>query len=91
MIVLKLSGKIDSVRHHGGNCYTRVIAPADDPYSRPDVVEVRSKAPVGSVGQMVTLDCALHGYVRKPYKFTDPQTGEIRVVVPVDYSLEVLV
>lgn len=91
MITFKLSGKIDSVRHHGGNIYTRIISPADDPYSRPDVVEVRSKAPVGLVDQMVTVDCVLRGYVRKPYRFTDPQTGEIRVVVPVDYSLEVLV
>lgn len=91
MIALKLSGKVDSVRHHGGNIYTRIISPADDPFSRPDVVEVRSKAPIGLVDKMVTVDCALHGYVRKPYKVTDPQTGEIRVVVPVDYSLEVLV
>lgn len=91
MISLKLSGKVDSVRHHGGNVYTRVISPADDPYSRPDVVEVRSKTPVGVPGQMVGLDCVLRGYVRKPYKFTDPQTGEIRVVVPVDYSLEAVV
>lgn len=91
MIAFKLSGKIESVRHHGGNIYTRVIAPADDPYSRPDVVEVRSKTPVGAVGQMVTLECVLHGYVRKPYRVTDAQTGEIRVVVPVDYSIEVLV
>lgn len=89
MIDVTIAGRIDAVRQHAGTVYTRIIVPTVDPYSRPDVVEVRSNAPLGVVGSDVRVDAGLRGYVRKPYKYTDPATGEIRVVVPVEYSLTV--
>lgn len=77
-------GRIDSVELHGGFRYTKVTAPAVDAYSYPDVVEIRSKRPIGSKGEEVRVLGRLGGYKKKPFSVTDKETGEVRFVSRVE-------
>lgn len=81
-------GRVEASRSHEGMRYTRILTPAPDAYSRPQTVEVRSKAPFGAKGDEVTVLCKLGGYTRKPFEFKDKDTGEIIKVIPVDHTLD---
>lgn len=83
-------GRIEKSRLYEGKRYSQIITPAPDAYSRPQIVEVRSKARLGDAGDEVTVMCTLGGFSRKPYKVTDKQTGEMVTVTPVDHTLDVI-
>ncbi len=88
VMTVRVIGKVDTMRRHEGSYYTQVLTPAADEYSRPQVLEIRSKQKLGDKEDKIDIQCTLGGYRRKPYKFTDKDTGEIRNVVPVDHSLD---
>ena len=81
-------GRIDAARRFEKTYFTRFTTPAPDAYSRPQVIEVRSKARLGDVGDEVTVQAKLGGYTRKPYRVTDKDTGETSMVTPVDLTLD---
>ncbi|GAA7769425.1 hypothetical protein HpMS107_51480 [Helicobacter pylori] len=81
-------GRVEASRTYEGVRYTRVMTPAADAYSRPQVVEVRSKQRLGEKGEEVTVLCAVGGYQRKTYKATDKDTGEVVTITPVDVTLD---
>lgn len=81
-------GRVDASRSHEGTRYTRITTPAPDAYSRPQVVEIRSKQQLGAKGEEVTVLATLGGFTRKPFKATDKSTGEISMVTPVDMTLD---
>lgn len=83
-----IKGRIDAKRSHDGTRYTRILTPAPDAYSRPQTVEVRSKANLGDRGDEVTVLCKLGGYTRKPFRSVDKETGETAMVTPVDMTLD---
>lgn len=83
-----IKGRIETSRVYEGNRYTQIMTPAADQYSRPQLVEVRSKSKLGERGDEVTVTAKLGGYARKPYAFTDKQTGERVTLVPVDHTLD---
>jgi hypothetical protein len=83
-----VKGKVEASRRFDGKRYTRIITPAADAYSRPQVVEVRSVAKLGDVGDETEVTCRLGGYTRKPFRTTDKETGETSMVTPVDLTLE---
>lgn len=83
-----VKGKIDAQRKHGQVRYTRILTPAPDAYSRPQTVEVRSKAQLGSTGDEITITAKLGGYARKPFRSIDKETGETSMVTPVDMTLD---
>lgn len=83
-----VKGKVEFSRRFDGKRYTRIITPAADAYSRPQVVEVRSVAKLGDVGDETEVSCRLGGYTRKPFRFTDKETGETSMVTPVDLTLD---
>jgi len=85
-----VKGRIDALRRHEQTRYTRVITPAPDPYSRPQTVEIRSKAQLGQRGDEVAILAQLGGYTRKPFKSTDKDSGEITMVTPVDLTLDAI-
>ena len=85
-----IKGRIDARRRHDKTTYTRIVTPAPDPYSRPQTVEVRSRASLGQVGDEVTVTAILGGYTRKPFRSTDKDTGEQVMVTPVDLTLDAL-
>ncbi|WP_455553334.1 single-stranded DNA-binding protein [Comamonas kerstersii] len=81
-------GRIDATVLNKGRRYTQIVTPAPDAYSHPQVIEIRSKEKLGSVGEEVQVFGILGGYKRKPFKVTDPETGEVRLVTPVDMTLD---
>lgn len=83
-----VKGRIDASRRHEQTRYTRIVTPAPDPYSRPQTVEVRSKAQLGQKGEEVSVLAQLGGYTRKPFRSTDKETGEVTSVTPVDLTLD---
>lgn len=87
MVVL-VRGRIDARRRHDGTHYTRLITPAADAYSRPQIVEIRSKQSLGGTGDEIDQICKLGGYTRKAFRSTDKDTGETTMVTPVDMTLD---
>lgn len=83
-------GKIVRVRRYDKFFYTTVVCPAKDEYSRPPVVEIRSKHSLGDVDDKINVACELVGYEGKAYQFVDRETGERRTMVPVNMYLELL-
>lgn len=83
-----IKGKVEASRRFDGKRYTRIITPAADAYSRPQVVEVRSVSKLGDLGDETEVTCRLGGYTRKPYRSTDKETGETAMVTPVDLTLD---
>lgn len=85
-----IRGRIDARRRHDGTHYTRLITPAADAYSRPQIVEIRSKQSLGGVGDEIDQRCKLGGYTRKAFRSTDKDTGETTMVTPVDMTLDAI-
>lgn len=85
-----MKGRIESARRHNEARYTRIATPAPDPYSRPQIIEVRSKATIGQKGDEVTITGKLGGYVGKPYKYTDKDSGEIIQAQNVTLTLDLV-
>lgn len=83
-----VKGKIVERIRHEKTTYTRIVTPAPDPYSRPQTLEIRSKGAIGQVGDEVIVPAQLGGYTRKAFRVTDKETGEIRMVTPVDMTLD---
>jgi hypothetical protein len=87
---VQVRGRLEKSRLYEGKRYSQIITPAPDAYSRPQIVEVRSKGRLGDIGEEVSVSCVLGGFSRKPYKVTDKQTGEMVTVTPVDHTLDVV-
>jgi len=83
-------GRVEHRTRWEGKYITRVITPAPDAYSKPQLVSIRSKQALGGAGDDVSITCKLGGYTRKAYKSTDKETGEITSVVPVDMTLDAI-
>lgn len=83
-----IKGKIEVSRRHESKYYTRMVTPAPDAYSRPQVVEIRSNQKLGQRDDEITVDCKLGGYTRKAYRATDKDSGETSMVTPVDLTLD---
>jgi hypothetical protein len=83
-------GRIEDTKTHEGNRYTRVICPAADAYSKPQIIEIRSKSRIGDKADEGKWTCILGGYMRKPYQVRDEKTGEITKVHPVEMTLDLV-
>lgn len=81
-------GRLDASRRYERQYFARLITPAPDAYSRPQMVEVRSKQKLGDIGDEVTVTCKLGGFTRRPFRVTDKDTGETQMVTPVDMTLD---
>lgn len=83
-----IRGRVEASRNHEGTRFTRITTPAADAYSRPQVVEIRSRTPLGPKGEEVTVLAQLGGFTRKAFEFKNKDTGEIEKVIPVDMTLD---
>lgn len=83
-----VAGRIEGSKTYEGKRYTQVMTPAADVYSRPQLVEIRSKTRLGEKGEEISAPCVLGGFQRKAYETKDKQTGEIVKVVPVEHTLD---
>jgi hypothetical protein len=57
-----VSGKIDNRRRFDDTCYTRVICPSGDEYTKPQVIEIASGVYFGNVGEKWAGYCVVGGY-----------------------------
>lgn len=85
-----IAGRVEGSKSYEGKRYTQVMTPAADAYSRPQLVEIRSKSRLGEKGEEISCHCVLGGFQRKPYETKDKQTGEIVKVVPVEHTLDLV-
>lgn len=83
-------GRIEGSKTYEGKRYTQILTPAADAYSRPQLVEIRSKGRLGEKGEEISCHCVLGGFQRKAYETKDKQTGEIVKVVPVEHTLDLV-
>lgn len=81
-------GKVTRVRRYEKFFYTTIICPAVDVYSRPSVVEVRSKSRFADTDEETRVNAILGGYEGKPYAVTDRESGERKTLVPVHLFLD---
>lgn len=85
-----VQGRIESTKRRENVWYSALVTPAEDVYSRPQYVEIKSKNKLGQTGDEITQLCKIGGYKRKPFSFTDKSTGEVMTVVPHDHTLEAI-
>lgn len=83
-------GRIEDSQIYEGLRHTRILTPAEDAYSRPQTLRIRSKRSLGSKGEEITVLVRLGGYARKPFSVTDKETGEVVKVTPVDHTLDAI-
>jgi hypothetical protein len=83
-------GKVTRVRRHESFTYTTIICPAKDEYSRPSVVEVRSKARFSEKDETTRCVCELGGWEGKSYQILDKESGEKKTLVPVNLFLDLV-
>lgn len=88
--VTRIKGRVEISRSHEGKRYTQVMTPAEDAYSRPQLLEIRSKSALGGKGEEIDVFCRLGGYQRKAYQYKDKNTGEVITIVPVDHTLDLV-
>ncbi|ENP7124472.1 DNA-binding protein G5P [Klebsiella pneumoniae] len=85
-----VTGKIKRFNNSGGFYYTTIVSPAADAYSFPPVIRIKSKKPLGLIGDEITdVHCRITGYERS-FSYTDKQTGEKSKGYNVDMLLELL-
>ena len=87
---VSIVGRVEGSKTFDGKRYTQVMTPAPDAYSRPQLVEIRSKAKLADKGEEVTVLCVLGGFQRKAYEVKDKSTGEVTKVVPVEMTLDLV-
>lgn len=75
-----VAGKIQETRAHEGRIYTTILSPAQDEYSSPSVVEVRSDRRIGQTGELVRCTVKISGFLGRPFATVDKDTGERRQV-----------
>lgn len=89
-MVVTVTGRIEEVQKYEGTYSTRLVTPAADQYSKPQIVKIRSKTRIGSREEIITVNCVLGGYTRKAFRATDKETGEQVSVTPVDMTLDLV-
>jgi len=87
-LLVHVKGKIQSSRRWRDSRHTRVITPNTGEYSRPQIIEVRSKEPLGEVDDVVTFNARLGGGYGRTAKVADKETGEVRDFIPVNMFLD---
>lgn len=85
-----IRGRVEGSRRYDNAYFTRVLTPAVDAYSRPQLLELRSPRQVGSKGEEVTVRARLGGFARKAFRATDKDTGEVTTIQPVAMTLDVV-
>jgi hypothetical protein len=89
-MVVQVVGKVLRVRRHELNTLTTIISPAPDAYSKPAVVEVRSKSRFADTEEEGTWTCRLGGYEGRAFRAVDRDSGESRSVIPVNLYLDLV-
>lgn len=76
LMVFHAVGRIEHAEKFQNNFTTLIKTPAQDAYSHPSTIAVRSKSRLGSVGDEVSIKCSIGG-VPRTFQRKDKETGEI--------------
>lgn len=87
---VRVVGKVLRTRRHEQYTYTTVITPAADAYSKPSIVEVRSKQRFAERDEETDFLGRLGGYEGRSYRVTDRETGEQKNLIPVNMYLDLV-
>lgn len=83
-----IRGRIEEVKKHEKDFFTRVICPALDAYSTPAIIELKSDQRLGERGDEITTIARVGGY-RSYFQSLDKETGEISKRSKVNLTLVV--
>lgn len=89
-MIVTVRGKILRARRYLQDTLTAIVTPAKDEYSKPQIVQVRSKRKLGEIDEVVVVECEVGGYERKQYELTDKDSGEVTRIKPVEHTLDVV-
>ena len=82
--MLRIAGRVQQVTkrsgQNGDTYRTLIRTPAEDEFSSPGTWELRSKRRLGGEGQMIEVECELHGYARS-YENKDGDTVRTAEIV----------
>jgi hypothetical protein len=84
-----IKGRLEAQRRFKDKYYTRIVVAAPDPYSKPQVCEVRSEGRLGNKLEEVTVTCRIGGFMRKAFKTKDDD-GDTVEIVPVEHTLDLV-
>ena len=87
---VSIRGKIIRSRRFEEHIHTAIMCPAKDEFSKPQVVEVRSRRKIGEREDIITVECDLGGFERKAFQMRDAETGEVLRIIPVNHTLDVI-
>lgn len=77
-IKFQLTGRIDDTQFDNGKYRYLLVTPAPDAYSQPSSYKLQSDNQLGQIGQEITVDVEMSGFVRKkPYE--DKQTRQPKI------------
>lgn len=87
-MLVRIVGRVESIRRYDGFTYTVVITPAPDVYSKPNYVEFRSKGKFADKEDEVDVRGRLGGWLGKQYQVKDKTTGEVSTLTPCNMFLD---
>ena len=71
-------GRVEKVEVTNSTRSTEILCPAFDRYSTPEIVQIRSKRPIGTKGEEIQQWGRIGGFRGRPFDVTDKSTGEVR-------------
>lgn len=87
---MRIVGRVEAVKRFQSKHYTRVITPAPDLYSKPSVIDIRSKDRIGQKADEIAVICVLSGFPGRPFKVTDSATGEITTTTSCQHLVDLV-
>lgn len=85
--IVRLLGRVQATRRHEKSWYISLVLPAPDAFAHPSTIEVRADSKLGEVGEDIDVLARIGGFNRKPYRWTDKDSGESRMVTPNNITL----
>ena len=85
-----LVGRVEQVELVNNVRYTTIICPANDQYSSPEIITIRSKRPLGAKGDEIRQLCHVGGFRGRAFETKDKDTGEIRKVRQVQHTIDAI-
>lgn len=64
-MIFQMNGRIEFSEFYNGKYISLITTPAPDPYSQPSKFKVNSESQLGAIGQEVSLDVTVSGFVRE--------------------------
>lgn len=87
-MIATITGKLIRENYNNEQYYSDLMIPAEDEYSFPSTMQIRSKQKIGSLESEVTIKVKVGGYAQRERISVNRETGERRAWVPVTNTLD---